>query len=40
LPQVLRNIGIELIDEPDSAAQNYRAPACIEPELLAEGVQT
>jgi pimeloyl-ACP methyl ester carboxylesterase len=40
LPQVLRNIAIELIDGPDTPAQVYSAPAHIEREMSAEGGQT
>jgi pimeloyl-ACP methyl ester carboxylesterase len=39
LPQVLRNIRIELIDGPNTLAQGYSAPPHIKRELSAEGGQ-
>jgi pimeloyl-ACP methyl ester carboxylesterase len=39
LPQVLRNIGIELIDEPNTSAQGHLALPHIERELSAHGGQ-
>jgi pimeloyl-ACP methyl ester carboxylesterase len=39
VPQVLRNIAIELIDGPDAPAQGHAAPPCSMGQLSAEGGQ-